>query len=408
MAHVLLSLACLATRRLPSLALIWVIDLLFSGGLVALVVFVGREGMGTCDAGGGPFGIEGLGEQQRGDVCKKLLSVWILGMAGCGLFIASGATVRVVHFTQRGSGGGGGRDVERGWAVEGWRLEDLGEGRRYPIDAWAQQVSKAASGVEDGGYDNQTPGPSRGGTDDVQGNSRTPPRHVSPAQRTSIDSTLSRTFEYDGNRRRGGTAAAQQSAQPNGLTSQGRGVRGRCSTDRGTQTDVQNESSDSARSPSAVLRARQVARRTLEGEMDVPAPAPAGDLWGIGADDKKSLPSRAARGPTTTKQPTAAGRESWESWETDRRSTSSEESVPKGGVAAPTRNVRTPDRQITDPDTLWGTGAPSRPLTRRVRSGDRLSPILRRPTLPHLLGVQSKRSQRSAGSTMCETSLSKT
>jgi hypothetical protein len=138
-----------------------------------------------------------------------------------------------------------------------------------------------------------------------------------------------------------------------------------------------------------VLRTRDVARRTLEGEMDVPAPA--GDLWGIGADDKTSLPSRATKEPATAKQPAAASRESWESWETDRRSTSSEGSVTKGGdVAATTRNVRTPDQQIADPVTLQGTGAPSRPRTRTVRPGDRLSQILRRPALPHLLGMQSK------------------
>jgi hypothetical protein len=222
MAHVLLSLACLATRRLPSLAPIWVVDLLFSGGLVLLVVLVGMELTGTCDAGGAPFGLKGPVEQ-RDDACKKLSMAWVLGMAGCGLFIASGVTVGVVHLNQRGSGGGGVGDVERGWAVEGWRLEGLGEGRRYPVDAWAQQVSDATSGVEDGGCDGQMPGPGRGGSDDIQGNSRTPPRHVSPAQRTSISSTLSRTFEYDGNRGRSGNRgrndnAAQQSAQPNSFT----------------------------------------------------------------------------------------------------------------------------------------------------------------------------------------------
>ncbi|KAK0754317.1 hypothetical protein B0T18DRAFT_386207 [Schizothecium vesticola] len=171
MAYVLLSLACLATRRLPSLALIWVVDLLFSSGLVALMVFVGREVTGTCDAGAAPFGLEGPFEQ-RDDVCKKLSSMWILGMAGGGLFIASGVT-----------------------------------------------VSDAASGFEDGGYGNQMPGPSRGGSDDVQGNSRPPPCQESPAQRTSISSALSRTFEYDGNRGRDGGSAAQQSAQPNSFTS---------------------------------------------------------------------------------------------------------------------------------------------------------------------------------------------
>ncbi|KAK0754316.1 hypothetical protein B0T18DRAFT_35080 [Schizothecium vesticola] len=142
--------------------------------------------------------------------------------------------------------------------------------------------------------------------------------------------------------------------------------------------------------------------------MDVPAPAPAGDLRGIGADDKKSLLSRAAKEPATTKQPAAASRESWKSWETDRRSTSSDESVTKGSVAAPTRNVRTPDQQITDPETLRGTGTPSRPQTRRARPGDRLSQILRRPALPHLLVVQSRRSQRSTSSTMCENPFYKT
>lgn len=144
----------------------------------------------------------------------------------------------------------------------------------------------------------------------------------------------------------------------------------------------EDESSDSPRSPSAVLHAREVARRTLEGEVDVPV----ADLCGIGTDDKKSLPTRAAKQPARTTQPARAGRESWESWETDvRRSTSSDESAPKSGVAAvPTRNVHTPDQQITDPVALQGTGAPSRPRVRRVRSGDRLSQVLRRPALPDL------------------------
>lgn len=136
-----------------------------------------------------------------------------------------------------------------------------------------------------------------------------------------------------------------------------------------------------------MLRAREVARRTLEGEVDVPV----ADLCGIGADDKKSLPSRAAKERARTTQPARTGRESWESWEsweTDiRRSTSSDESVTKV-AAAPTRNVHTPDQQIPDPVTLQGTGAPSRPRTRRVRSGDRLSQILRRPVLPDLSGMR--------------------
>lgn len=219
MAHVLLSLACLATRRLPSLALVLIVDLLFSAGLVALAVFIGVEVTGTCDVGEGPFGLDGLVEQ-RDDVCKKLSMAWVLGMAGAGLFVISGVTAGVVHFNQRENGQVGG--VERGWSVEGWRLEGLGEGIRYPVDAWAQQVSDAASGFDDGGYDHQMPGtgPSRGGLDDiVQRNGRPQLRQEPSAQRTSISSTLSRTFEYDETRGRGPIAAAQQSAQPNSFTS---------------------------------------------------------------------------------------------------------------------------------------------------------------------------------------------
>lgn len=217
MAHVLLSLACLATRRLPSLALVWVVDLLFSGGLLALAVFIGVEVTGTCDVGEAPLGFEGLVEQ-RDDVCKKLSMAWVLGMAGGGLFIVSGVTAGVVHCNQRQNGGAGVGDVERGWAVEGWRLEGLGEGIRYPVDVWAQHVSDAASGFEEGGYDSQMmpgPGLSRGGFNDVQ-----PPLRQEPsAQGTSINSTRSRTFEYDTNRGRSTNAAAQQSAQPNSFTS---------------------------------------------------------------------------------------------------------------------------------------------------------------------------------------------
>lgn len=218
MAHVLLSLTCLATRRLASLGLVWVVDLLFSAGLVALVVLLGTEFTATCDIGEGPFGLDGLVEQQD-DTCKKLSMAWVLGMAGSGLFVVSGVTVGVVHCNQRGNDRGG--DVERGWAVEGWRLEGLGEGPQYPVDAWAHQVSDAASGVGDGGYDHQMPGPrpSRGGIDNVQGNRRPSLRQEPSAQRTSISSTLSRTFEYNETRGRGANAAAQQSAQPNSFTS---------------------------------------------------------------------------------------------------------------------------------------------------------------------------------------------
>lgn len=100
----------------------------------------------------------------------------------------------------------------------------------------------------------------------------------------------------------------------------------------------EDESSDSPRSPSAVLHAREVARRTLEGEVDVPV----ADLCGIGTDDKKSLPTRAAKQPARTTQPARAGRESWESWETDvRRSTSSDESVSKVGLRCRTHQKRT-------------------------------------------------------------------
>lgn len=220
MAQVLLSLACLATRRLPSLAMIWVVDLLFSAGLVALVVLLATEFNATCDAGEGPFGFEGPVEW-RGDVCKKLSMAWVLGMAGGGLFVVSGVTAGVVHCNQRENGRGG--DVERGWAVEGWRLEGLGEGLRYPVDAWAHQVSQAARGFEEEGYDHRMmpgPGPSRGGLDDsVQGTGRPSLRQGPSAQRTSISSTLSRTFEYDETRGRAGNTAAQQSAQPNSFTS---------------------------------------------------------------------------------------------------------------------------------------------------------------------------------------------
>lgn len=141
-----------------------------------------------------------------------------------------------------------------------------------------------------------------------------------------------------------------------------------------------------------MLHAREVARRTLEGELDVPA----AEMCGIGADDKKSLRSRAAKEPARTTQPARAGRESWESWETDvRRSTSSQESVAMGGVAAvPTRNIRTPDQQITDPVALQGTGAPSRPRVRRVRSGDRLSQIMRRETPGKYHGLSGARDRR--------------
>lgn len=221
MAHVLLSLACLATRRLPSLALIWVGDLLFSSGLVALAVLLGTEFTATCDAGEGPFGFEGPVEW-RGDVCKKLSMAWVLGMAGSGLFAVSGVTAGVVYCNQQQNGGAGVGDIERGWAVEGWRLEGLGEGIRQPVDAWAQQVSDAASGFDDGGYDHQMPGtgPSRGGLDDsFQGTGRPSLRQEPSAQRTSISSTLSRTFEYDDTRGKGPIAAAQQSARPNSFTS---------------------------------------------------------------------------------------------------------------------------------------------------------------------------------------------
>ncbi|KAK1829929.1 hypothetical protein QBC39DRAFT_373275 [Podospora conica] len=450
-AHDLISLACLAARRLPSLTPICVADLLYSGGLLALVVLVGGEVTGTCDAGEAPFGFV---EAERDDVCWKLSSAWGLGMAACGLFVASGVAAGAGYFVRRGSRegeGGRGRDVG---LEEGRGGEEL-----YPVDVWVRhQVCEATGGEGDDA--GRMAGPS---TESLE-------------QRFSVRSALSQTFDphtgvrvfYRSHPHADKVAARQQEEEEEEADSPHTGVRvfyrrhphaDRVAARQQQQQEEEEEeegvveeeneeeeSGDSARSHRAVLRAREVARRTLEGEVDPPAPRLA-DPWGdrakskprkkasvqsdnddtIGARSKNVLPnvpepssSRNFNGPTsrspildlarpcvprtlrrTTPTPLSnrAANQSLaevnrESWETEYALSSTDGSALEESDAAPTRDVRTPDQQIPDPETREVATAPSRPGVRRARLSNRM---LERPPLPRLFGVQSDRRSQSSG-----------